>query len=288
MSCLKLLGVHVPQSVSVGDTVTLHCDYDLQGSPLYSLKWHKDGREFFRLYRNTSPILHLTSPMPPMPPMPPFNQLPPTSGRANRRKNQKNKQHHITQQHNLYQQQIQASNNIQLTPMVGIDVDVSDLFNWKSIYLCVWWWYTSTCIFFLPFTYILLFCVHFVTFFLSFIQLLVLFVSVISFLSVIHLIHVVFNRKQAHRMDLLFYVTSHVPLQVGTIVKFPLIRHLIQRWCHNNWELIDHQDVSTHDFNLHQVSMNRWLKLFVFFSTYFNSDIDNNEYIVICNRCDDD
>ena len=122
ISCLKLLGVHVPQSVSVGDTVTLHCDYDLQGSPLYSLKWHKDGREFFRLYRNTSPILVVTSPMPPTPP---FNQMPPTSGRASRRKNQKNKQHHITQQHNLYQQQIQASNNIQLTPMVGIDVDVS-------------------------------------------------------------------------------------------------------------------------------------------------------------------
>lgn len=122
MSCLKLLAVHIPPSVSEGDTVTLDCIYDLQGSPLYSLKWHKDGREFFRLYRNTSPTLLVTSPMPPTPP---FNQMPPPSGKASRRKNQKSKQHHITQQHNLYQQQMQSNNNIQLTPMLGIDVDVS-------------------------------------------------------------------------------------------------------------------------------------------------------------------
>ena len=121
--CFKLIGVHIPQSVSVGDTVPIHCIFDLQGSSLYSLKWHKNGREFFRLYRGTSSSLPLTSPAPPTPP---FHQASPVGGKGGRRKNQKNKQHHISQQqHQMYQQQTQSTNSVLLLPMPGIDVDVS-------------------------------------------------------------------------------------------------------------------------------------------------------------------
>ncbi|RZC34851.1 I-set domain containing protein, partial [Asbolus verrucosus] len=30
------------------DTVTLQCKYNLQGEPLYTVKWYKGGQEFFR------------------------------------------------------------------------------------------------------------------------------------------------------------------------------------------------------------------------------------------------
>ncbi|PNF43632.1 hypothetical protein B7P43_G00687 [Cryptotermes secundus] len=38
----------VPVAVSPGDTVTLHCSYDLEGDPLYTVKWYKGRQEFFR------------------------------------------------------------------------------------------------------------------------------------------------------------------------------------------------------------------------------------------------
>lgn len=38
----------VPQAVSVGDTVTLQCGYDLENEALYMVKWYKGPREFYR------------------------------------------------------------------------------------------------------------------------------------------------------------------------------------------------------------------------------------------------
>lgn len=138
--CFKLIGVHIPQSVSVGDTVPIHCIFDLQGSSLYSLKWHKNGREFFRLYRATSSSLPLTSPAPPTPPFHQPSQVAPGGGgKGGRRKNQKNKQHHISQQqHQMYQQQTQSTNSVQLFPMPGIDVDVSVNCNPPVSFLPLW------------------------------------------------------------------------------------------------------------------------------------------------------
>lgn len=45
---MKDVSVTVPQAVSVGDTVTLQCSYDLEGEALYMVKWYKGQREFFR------------------------------------------------------------------------------------------------------------------------------------------------------------------------------------------------------------------------------------------------
>lgn len=45
---LRLIELNVPETPTRGSTVTLECRYDLQRDQLYSVKWYKDGREFFR------------------------------------------------------------------------------------------------------------------------------------------------------------------------------------------------------------------------------------------------
>jgi hypothetical protein len=45
---LRDVNMTVPLAVSPGDTVTLHCSYDLEGDPLYTVKWYKGRQEFFR------------------------------------------------------------------------------------------------------------------------------------------------------------------------------------------------------------------------------------------------
>ncbi|KAH6936666.1 hypothetical protein HPB50_020573 [Hyalomma asiaticum] len=45
---LRLIGLQVPESPTRGSTVELECHYDLERDQLYSLKWYKDGVEFFR------------------------------------------------------------------------------------------------------------------------------------------------------------------------------------------------------------------------------------------------
>ena len=42
---LKLI---VPELVLLGEEATLECFYDLEGEDLYSVKWYKGGKEFFR------------------------------------------------------------------------------------------------------------------------------------------------------------------------------------------------------------------------------------------------
>ncbi|XP_017781776.1 PREDICTED: uncharacterized protein LOC108566424, partial [Nicrophorus vespilloides] len=48
VEALKDVEVIVPQAVKVGDTVTLQCRYNLEEEPLYTLKWYKGSREFYR------------------------------------------------------------------------------------------------------------------------------------------------------------------------------------------------------------------------------------------------
>ena len=43
-----MLYLHVPSTADVFSPVTLRCEYDLEGRNLYSVKWYKDGLEFFR------------------------------------------------------------------------------------------------------------------------------------------------------------------------------------------------------------------------------------------------
>ncbi|CAH1977463.1 unnamed protein product [Acanthoscelides obtectus] len=45
---LKYVSVSIPQAVRVMDTVTLQCRFDMEGEPLYTLKWYKGGKEFYR------------------------------------------------------------------------------------------------------------------------------------------------------------------------------------------------------------------------------------------------
>ncbi|CAL4164774.1 unnamed protein product [Meganyctiphanes norvegica] len=44
----QITDLRVPSQALAGDDVTLHCDYDDNDSHLYSLKWYKDGLEFYR------------------------------------------------------------------------------------------------------------------------------------------------------------------------------------------------------------------------------------------------
>ncbi|PRD35684.1 UNVERIFIED_CONTAM: hypothetical protein NCL1_10749 [Trichonephila clavipes] len=46
--CLRLVSLHVPSKVIVGDVIKLTCRYDLEGDTLYSIKWYRDDVEFFR------------------------------------------------------------------------------------------------------------------------------------------------------------------------------------------------------------------------------------------------
>ncbi|CAG2056748.1 unnamed protein product, partial [Timema podura] len=45
---LRDVAVTVPLAVEPGDTVILRCTYDLEGDPLYTVKWYKGRQEFFR------------------------------------------------------------------------------------------------------------------------------------------------------------------------------------------------------------------------------------------------
>ncbi|XP_047478324.1 uncharacterized protein LOC125031499 [Penaeus chinensis] len=47
-SALRWVRFHVPTMVERGEDVTLTCEFDLAGEKLYSVKWYKAGREFYR------------------------------------------------------------------------------------------------------------------------------------------------------------------------------------------------------------------------------------------------
>ena len=156
---LKLIGVKVPDTVSVGESASIHCLYDLQGGSLYSLKWHFNGREFYRLMNlklsesSASPVVssHYSSP----PTSSPSSSSSSSSqSSSSSRSSSRKKNHHKNQQ----QQQIQQPrhpktafhSNVRLTPMEGLDVDVSrpsssSLVSWTSFisFLCLSHLFTS-------------------------------------------------------------------------------------------------------------------------------------------------
>ena len=45
---LSMKGLSVPGQLILGSSADLVCNYALAGSKLYSVKWYKDGQEFFR------------------------------------------------------------------------------------------------------------------------------------------------------------------------------------------------------------------------------------------------
>ena len=48
MTSVRLLKLSVPGHKFVGDEGVLTCRFDLEGEELYSVKWYKDGNEFYR------------------------------------------------------------------------------------------------------------------------------------------------------------------------------------------------------------------------------------------------
>ena len=56
---LKLNTIDVPAHRVVGDKATLVCQFDMEGDTLYSVKWYKDDREFYRYVPNDRPRLQV-------------------------------------------------------------------------------------------------------------------------------------------------------------------------------------------------------------------------------------
>ena len=38
----------LPSHASIGEDVILECEYDMEGDKLYSIKWYRNGKEFYR------------------------------------------------------------------------------------------------------------------------------------------------------------------------------------------------------------------------------------------------
>lgn len=52
---LRLVEVKIPKHTVRFTDVVLECRYELRGEFLYSVKWYKDGQEFFRYVPKDSP-----------------------------------------------------------------------------------------------------------------------------------------------------------------------------------------------------------------------------------------
>ncbi|XP_055539335.1 uncharacterized protein LOC129726538 [Wyeomyia smithii] len=57
VSTLKDVRVSVPAAIRRGDNANLICHYDMEGAALYSVKWYKGKREFFRYTPKENPSL---------------------------------------------------------------------------------------------------------------------------------------------------------------------------------------------------------------------------------------
>ena len=48
VQCVRLVKLTVPTYKFIGDEAIIACKYDLENEELYSVKWYKDGDEFYR------------------------------------------------------------------------------------------------------------------------------------------------------------------------------------------------------------------------------------------------
>ncbi|XP_068632681.1 cell adhesion molecule 3-like [Battus philenor] len=63
INCLRLLELRVPTHAAKGGEAILGCQFDLENDVLYSVKWYKDGREFYRyIPMSDPPISHFATP----------------------------------------------------------------------------------------------------------------------------------------------------------------------------------------------------------------------------------
>ena len=45
---IRLTKTILPSHALVGEDVILECEYDMEGDKLYSVKWYRNGKEFYR------------------------------------------------------------------------------------------------------------------------------------------------------------------------------------------------------------------------------------------------
>lgn len=53
------MNVHIDDHTVLGRSTKLECIYDLEGENLYSVKWYKDGDEFFRYLPKSIPEIQV-------------------------------------------------------------------------------------------------------------------------------------------------------------------------------------------------------------------------------------
>lgn len=51
---IRILDLRVPGHAAEGGQALLGCHFDLEGDDLYSVKWYKDGKEFYRYVPSSS------------------------------------------------------------------------------------------------------------------------------------------------------------------------------------------------------------------------------------------
>lgn len=54
---LRYVNLTVPTAVKKGDNALLICNYDMEGDILYTVKWYKGRREFFRYTPKENPAM---------------------------------------------------------------------------------------------------------------------------------------------------------------------------------------------------------------------------------------
>lgn len=52
---IKLMDVLIPPHAIRGQNAKLSCSYDLEGDKLYSIKWYRNGHEFYRYIPSDNP-----------------------------------------------------------------------------------------------------------------------------------------------------------------------------------------------------------------------------------------
>lgn len=60
---LRMTSLQIPEHVVLNETVRMQCNFNLDKEQLYSVKWYKDGHEFYRYTPRDKPRV-LTFPVP--------------------------------------------------------------------------------------------------------------------------------------------------------------------------------------------------------------------------------
>ena len=55
VSSIRLTRTLLPSHAILGEDVVLECGYDMEGDRLYSVKWYRNGKEFYRHIPSDSP-----------------------------------------------------------------------------------------------------------------------------------------------------------------------------------------------------------------------------------------